>query len=270
MPLARATVGLISASSPNSILAGMAHHRPVWCCTACLPVCVASKNTAQAASNLSVLHGRSKLPQGQCTSRRSLHILLAVKSSNAGENKQPSPSTNSTLAALDLLLGAVQQQQQQPCTQRAEAASTQHPATCLDGAVSSQQTTVGASTTLSPEAIWSEAWGFLEACQPSVPTVRCVTPQTLPKGSRFQRFRPFSSKQHKDNHMLNGKQQRRQGIQQHQPRQRGVSKSPVKQAQLHLQGLETKARLQLLALSLAALERQIAAFSSARIRYVFT
>ena len=172
---------------------------------------------------------------------------------------------------MDLLLGVVQQQQQQqPCTQQAEAASTQHPATCLDDAVSSQQTDVGASTTLSPEAVWSEAWGCLEACQPSVPTLHRMTPQTVPKESCFQRFRPFSSKQHKDHHILSGTQQRRQGIQQNQPRQRGVSNSPVKQAQLHLQGLETKARLQLLALSLAALERQTAAFSSAHIRYVFT
>lgn len=218
------------------------------------------------------MHCRSKLPQGQCTSRRSLRVLLALKSNNAGEKNQPSPSTNSTLAALDLLLGVVQQQQQQqqPSTQEAEAASTQHPATCLDDTVSLQQTDVGASTTLSPEAIWSEAWGCVEACQPSVPTLHHVTPQTLPKESRFQRFSPFSSKQHKDHHMLSGKQQRRQGIQQNQSRQSGVSKSPVKQVQLHLQGLETKARLQLLALSLAALERQIAAFSSAHIRYVFT
>lgn len=119
---------------------------------------------------------------------------------------------------------------------------------------------------LSQEAIWSEVWNSLEASQSPASRLPDTGQQATLQGKRFQRFRPFGSHRQRDQQLLNGKKRQQQGIQQGQVRDKAVPRLAIKQAQLHLQGLETKAKLQLIALSLAALERNVAALHGADVR----
>ena len=173
-----------------------------------------------------------------------------------------SSSTQSTLALLDLMLGASRHQ-----TQLAEQSVTHRtsddPAANFIDAASATQHNNHSQLVQLQAAIWSEAWSALEASQPP----QCAKPQRVANSSRF-RFRPFggASRGHQRQKSMPKPQQSTAQQQQPQSSSTASAGTPIKRAQLHLQGLDTKARLQLLALSLASLERLVGAVTSANIR----
>lgn len=181
------------------------------------------------------------------------------------EGQHATSSAASTLAVLDMLLGAAQQQHQEQHEQLANDMNAQ-PSIQAAGNIhhhpSSKHPSSEAAGVLSCSAIWSAAWLSIEHAQSPAPLPPVIS-ASMPQGSRIHRFHPFRRKSQAAQVRLGSQQSTQQ-----QARQRLITpRTAVKKAQLHLQGLEGKARLQLAALSLAALERLVVALSTANIRY---
>lgn len=224
-------------------------------------------NVHSHANSVRMLTGcRSRI---QHISRSNGPRSQASSSEDVTKGKQFASRSSSTLALLDMILGVAQQQHQEQYGQLADhqtnTAPLQQAARSFGSNVPLQGDPTEAAGVLSRSDIWSHAWSCLETAQSPVP-LPLATPKPVPRGNRFHRFRPFRSTQQRGQTVQNGQQQKQQDMQQLQFRHRDAPSSPIKQAQLHLQGLQVKARLQLIALSLAALERQVASLSTACVR----
>lgn len=175
---------------------------------------------------------------------------------DACQHHQPVPSRPSTLALLELLLGATKQQQQ-----LAELSSADPAASAADTTSPTPAALQQDQLLQSPAAVWSSAWMSLEAGH----APEHAEPQPLPARKALRGFRPFGGSLRSN--AQQGRMQNQPELEK-QPRQSGTPPpaGPVRHAQLYLQGLDNRAKLQLLALSLASLERLVKAVNSANIR----
>lgn len=203
------------------------------------------------------------------------------------ESEQSSSAAINTLALLELLLAqptVVPKMAPDTSLQleniQAKPSETQ---TAITAGTDRQLEAVGASQLLpTPSEIWTEAWHPLELHQ-SIRTKQAhdiVAAHQMPGPMPSLRFWRPAQQQQGQQHLQEQQQRQHQQQQHTHSSQKGgrrsvwgppglAGASPMKKAQMQLQGIEAGARLQLIPLCMASLEKLTEALQAQNLRYVY-